>query len=1057
MTSQRGWTLIAMIGAGLIAVGMSSAAALAAVTFDGTVHFGPGEEWADAESTAVQDNYTGYGDQISTDPAVAGSELDELYVRIDGTYLYVGVTGNLQSDGNAIVLLLDSDMTAGVGQNTLATEITPVPGEMPCSAVGPPFAVPNLGQALATDNRGTPDDPSDDLTIRDAGSTGTVLDNGFEPDHAIAIDAFGGTVHVTQYDLYAASQGPWDDPGTNNGVTPCFDRNENLPYYATRVYRGQVAVDSNDGTLTGGDNPHGSQYAFSNQGIDGVTATEVAPAGSGDPGDPRTQTEGLEAKIHLADLGYTTPVSGDVTIGIGVLLIGGGGYVSNQSLPGTARGTNQTGLGYRPNYTNYTGNQYAEVTRSPQTFNPNVDGKSIVNEFDPINLVASQDTVTSFLDRTQVCTYLTNGSELDELYLRTDSSFLYVGLTGNLEENGTAQIILLDVTSGGQNVLASEIAPDGPPANCPSNGPPHAVPGLGQALIRNANNETIRDPTSPGAKMDPGFSPDYAIAIDTNGGWLSVTQYDLFATTAALGQWDDPATPDGGSGNCSETPKEQLDYYATRVYRGQVQINSSSGALTGGTNPNLSEYAYNNTGTAGVPGESPNAPPAPGSGQPGDPRSQTRGLEAKISLADLGLTPPITEDLTIKVAVMLTAGDGYVSNQMLPGTGKGNDHTFNLGPRPDLTGLAGTQHTEFTLTPGTFDDFTLDGRDIVTDFGTPNVVASQDTVTSFGDRVQTQCAPVLRPGSELDQMFVQDGSIDIAITGNLEGGRQNPPKDTNQLVIFLDTVPGGEYTLDDNTGRIGGMSGDTLPLEADFALVVNFWESIAYVDLINLHTNQSSYIGSNPVNSGEGELDRGGPVPNWQMAVQSTNVAGVNDRSADDPVNNPLNVQPNNALTAATGFEISIPLDEVGYPLEGRQVCLFAMVTNNYAGWLSNQFLPAGLGGGRPNYDDGLDDLATAGYSCLTTYIGPPPPLCHDPRYDIDGDGDVDQADFAWFQACYTRSGGGVAAGCECADWNPAIQRGDGDVDAEDYGLFELCASGPEVLANQACDDPPPP
>ncbi|MDM8004596.1 MAG: hypothetical protein QUV05_00360 [Phycisphaerae bacterium] len=1033
----------------VIVTGFVAATVIAAVTFDGTVHSGVGEEWAEAESTAVQDNYTGYGDQVWNDPAVVGSELDELYARTDGTYLYVGVTGNLQSDGNAIVLLLDTDLTAGIGQNTLVTEVTPVVTEMPCSSVGPPFAVPNLGQALATNDNGTPSDPSDDLTIREAASTGTVLDGGFEPDHAIAVDTFGGTVHVTQYDLYATSLGDWDDPGTNNGATPCFDRIETLPYYATRVYRGEVAVDSNDGALTGGTNPNGSQYAFNNQGTSGVTATAVAAPGSGLPGDPRTQTQGLEAKIHLADLGYTLPLTGDLTIRMSVLLIGGGGLVSNQSLPGTARGTNQTHLDFRPDYTGITGNQYATVTRSAQAFSPNIDGMNTVSEFGLTNLVASQDTVTSFLDRTAVCTYLTDGSELDELYLRTDGNYLYVGLTGNLQENANAQIILLDVASGGQNVLATEISPDATAASCPGNGPPGAVQGLGQALIRNVSNETIRDPTSTGTRLEAGFSPDYAIAIDTDGGWLHVTQYDLSA--AVLGQWNDPYTPDPQAADCISTPIEQLDYYATRVFRGEVQINSSSGALSNGTNPNVSEFAYNNTGTAGVTGESASAPPAAGSGLPGDPRSQTRGLEAKISLADLGLTPPISGDLVVKVAVLLTAPDGYVSNQTLPGVQNGNDHTTNLGPRPDFTTVTGTQYTQAILTPGTFSP-TLDGRDIVTEFGASNVVASQDTVTSYGDRVQAQCQPVLAGGSELDQIFVQDGpgnlTIDIAMTGNLEANG-------NQLVLFLDTVVEGEFVLDGNADMISGMVGDTIPLEADFALVVNITGSDVWVDLINLQTNQKTFIGQNLVNSGEGVLELGGvPVPDWQVAINNTNVVGVNNQSADDPVNNPLDIQPNNALTAATGFEISIPGYAVGSPFEGDPICLFAMVTNSYAGWLSNQFLPAGLGGGRGNYDDGIDDLAAAGYSCLSTYIGPPPPACPDPRYDADRDGDVDQVDFAVLQTCYTGSGGGVAAGCECFDWNPATMEGDGDIDAEDYGLFEFCASGPGIPADQTCDDP---
>jgi len=139
-----------------------------------------------------------------------------------------------------------------------------------------------------------------------------------------------------------------------------------------------------------------------------------------------------------------------------------------------------------------------------------------------------------------------------------------------------------------------------------------------------------------------------------------------------------------------------------------------------------------------------------------------------------------------------------------------------------------------TLTPGAFGP-TLDGREIVGEFGTRTSGLARIRLTSWGDRVQAECDPVHVPGSELDQMLVQDGSIEAAVTGNLEQG--------NQFVLFLDTVAGGESTLDGNAGRINGMVGDTLPMEADFALVVNIWSGTAYVDLITLATDSSSYIG----------------------------------------------------------------------------------------------------------------------------------------------------------------------------------------------------------------------
>lgn len=72
---------------------------------------------------------------------------------------------------------------------------------------------------------------------------------------------------------------------------------------------------------------------------------------------------------------------------------------------------------------------------------------------------------------------------------------------------------------------------------------------------------------------------------------------------------------------------------------------------------------------------------------------------------------------------------------------------------------------------------------------------------------------------------------------------------------------------------------------------------------------------------------------------------------------------------------------------------------------------------------------------------------CNNPVFDFDGDGDVDQADFAAFQVCYTGATGTLPAGCECADEN-----GDGLVTQSDATAFEACASGPGIPANPDCD-----
>lgn len=85
-------------------------------------------------------------------------------------------------------------------------------------------------------------------------------------------------------------------------------------------------------------------------------------------------------------------------------------------------------------------------------------------------------------------------------------------------------------------------------------------------------------------------------------------------------------------------------------------------------------------------------------------------------------------------------------------------------------------------------------------------------------------------------------------------------------------------------------------------------------------------------------------------------------------------------------------------------------------------------------------------------YVGLPR-TCHDPFADADGDGDVDQTDFATWQLCYSGSGRPVGGDCRCFD-RDAAGAGDGDVDADDYAAFQACASGPAITADAGCDGP---
>lgn len=94
-----------------------------------------------------------------------------------------------------------------------------------------------------------------------------------------------------------------------------------------------------------------------------------------------------------------------------------------------------------------------------------------------------------------------------------------------------------------------------------------------------------------------------------------------------------------------------------------------------------------------------------------------------------------------------------------------------------------------------------------------------------------------------------------------------------------------------------------------------------------------------------------------------------------------------------------------------------------------------------------VDEIVVDTRSLLET------PICPDPFADSDGDGDVDQADFARVQLCITEPGECLPAGCECFDRpESGSAAGDGDIDADDVDAFEKCASGPGIAADVACD-----
>jgi len=65
---------------------------------------------------------------------------------------------------------------------------------------------------------------------------------------------------------------------------------------------------------------------------------------------------------------------------------------------------------------------------------------------------------------------------------------------------------------------------------------------------------------------------------------------------------------------------------------------------------------------------------------------------------------------------------------------------------------------------------------------------------------------------------------------------------------------------------------------------------------------------------------------------------------------------------------------------------------------------------------------------------------------DLDGDGDVDQEDFGFFQACLSGTSVPHEPGCEDADLDS-----DTTVDQNDFAIFQGCMSGANVPADPDC------
>lgn len=241
--------------------------------------------------------------------------------------------------------------------------------------------------------------------------------------------------------------------------------------------------------------------------------------------------------------------------------------------------------------------------------------------------------------------------------------------------------------------------------------------------------------------------------------------------------------------------------------------------------------------------------------------------------------------------------------------------------------------------------------------------------------------PGLSPGSELDELFLQNDATNLYIgfTGNLEGNG-------NAFIIFLDTVPGGSPVLATGIGRTlgwpvplsgtssipgqNGVEGDILnaAFGPEYAIVVDrqgaFFQTAKLVDL-NDFVNPPTDI----------PFATNFTIAPNTFVGNNDNVDGVNNLSSDDPAQQAIN-----AATATTGLQFAIDRTSIGSPADGTAIGVSVILVGGTGYW-SNQALP-GLGGGLDNLSATMEpvDAATAGhtFAAYTLSAVPAAPATYD-------------------------------------------------------------------------------
>ena len=387
---------------------------------------------------ATQTNHTSFGNYTVTAGAlIEGNETDQLYLAKSATKLYVGIKGNLATNGNAWMIGIGID--GRTGQTESRAE----------GVGGPPFTLQAASREVIVDDSGTPEDPSDDTWSY--GAAGTILP--CETDYVIAIDAAGGIMYASEYELLDPSitptaAGTWDPTPDNPNDLPDAD------LFAFRNYLGSTPTNDGDDIFDDFMGVGYTEGGFDNSNVDGVTDTDGSSAA--------TATTGMEFGIPLSRIG---DLSGTETIDLYILMLDGvgegNGTVVNQVLPPLGAGAPcdpPDVIGVRPDLTTVMACLTVDLS-ALLPFTGVAEGDLSDPASEGYTLISTQTCPTAYGDQQFDPDGITRtgGSEMDALYVTSDAVNLYIGIAGNLEENGAFGPnrfnIWFDSVEGGEHIL----------------------------------------------------------------------------------------------------------------------------------------------------------------------------------------------------------------------------------------------------------------------------------------------------------------------------------------------------------------------------------------------------------------------------------------------------------------------------------------------------------------------------------------------------------------------------------------------------------------------------